>query len=431
MQSTSSSERSELRRNFALIALNGTAFGLVDTLVKPELVLVVFLAQITNNPVILGLPVALWKGGFMLSQLTVTGYVQRSRKAMPIYKITSLIRMMLWLGLVLMTMFVTDANWLIVTLVAFLIGYPLMWGVAGLAFYEVVSKTIPPRLRGPVFSARNVGSGVLALLGSWYVNRILALDSGLAFPRNFALIFATAASVTSIGLLFFHAIREPESESVTPHAGLRGRWQDVVGIWQGDSLFRHFVAVRVALLLAGATAPLVIVYAQARFDLPLSTAGAFLVVDTVTTLLAVIAGGWISARWGNRALALIAVVLGGLAFGLVVIAGALNMPASFIFGYFVVVFVMLAAFTGASNVVFSALLLNIAPEDQRPLYIGFANTIFGVASYVSIIHGVLAGWIGYQGVFIFAVGLVIVALWQGVFYLQDPTDGQREPHAHA
>lgn len=430
-QADGSTNQAELRRNFALVALNGTAFGLVDTLIKPNLVLVVFLAQLTDNPIILGMPLALWTGGFMLSQLAVTGYVQRSRRALPIYKATSLIRMALWLLLVLMTAFVTDAGWLTATLVAFLIGYPLMWGVAGLAFFEVVSKTIPPRLRGPVFSARIVGSGILALLGSWYVNRVLASEDVLAFPRNFALIFATAAAVTVVGLLFFHAMREPDSESVTPQAGLRGRWREVSAIWRGDGLFRHFVVIRVALLLAAGTSPLIIVYAQVHFGLPLASAGAFLVVDTVTTLLAVIASGWISARLGNRVLVVAAAGLGMVVFGMVALAGPLGLPAESIFGYFLVVFVLLAAFNGASNVAFPALNLNIPPEDQRPLYIGLANTIFGVVSYVSIAQGVLVGWIGYAGLFAVAVGLVAVGLWQSVVYLHDPTDEERAAYARS
>ncbi|MBN2469355.1 MAG: hypothetical protein JXN59_01425 [Anaerolineae bacterium] len=430
-QKAASHPAPDLRRNISLIVLNGVAFGLVDTLIKPNLVLVVFLATLTDNPVILGMPMALWTGGFMLSQLAVTGHVQRATHAMPIYRLSSLVRMLLWLGLVAVTAFVTDPGWLIAALVFFLVGYPLTWGVAGLAFYEVVGKTTPPRLRGPVFSMRMVGSGILALLGGWYVNRVLAAEAFLSFPRNYALIFSTAAVVTVVGLLAFHAIREPESVSVTPQAGLRGRWQEIRAIWQGDRLFRHYVIARVALLLASGTSPLIIVYARLRFDLPLSAAGAFLIVDTITGLISVAVSGWISARLGNRTLIRLAAGMGALAFGLVSLAGMISLHPDHVFGYFLVVFVLLAVFTSASTVAFWALTLNIAPEDQRPLYVGLANTIFGSVSYLSIGQGALVILLGYQGLFMLATMFVLLSLWQIVVYVYDPTESGKHRYARA
>lgn len=421
----------DLRRNFTLIVLNGVAFGLVDTLIKPNLVLVVFLAQLTDNPVILGMPLPLWTGGFMLTQLAVTGYVQRSPRVLPIYRITSLVRALLWLGLILIVTFVSNPNWLITALLLFLVGYPLMWGVSGLAFFEVVSKTTPPRLRGPVFSLRLVGSGILALGGGWFVNRVLAAEDVLPFPHNFALIFATAAIVTILGVLAFHAVREPEAAPSPAQPGLRGRWRDIRAIWDSDRLFRHYVVARVALLLAGGTSPLIIVYAQQRFDLALSAAGVFLVVDTITGLISVSVSGWISARWGNRLLVMAAAGAGLAAFIMVALAGVIGLSTAHAFGYFLFVFVLLAVFTSTSTVGFWALNLNIPPEAQRPLYIGLSNTIFGTASYLSIAQGGLVVLLGYQGLFGLAAGLALFSLWQIVGYLHDPTASEQAAYAGA
>ncbi len=409
-----------LRRNVALITLNGVAFGLVDTLLKPGLVLVVFLAHLTDNPIILGMPLALWTGGFMLSQLAVSGLVRRAPYALPIYRATSLTRMLLWLVLVAATSFVTDAGWLIAVLVAFLIGYPLVWGVAGLVFYEIVGKTIPPRQRGQVFSWRLIGSGLLALVGGWFVNQALAAEDALGFPRNFALIFATASVMTVVGLLSMHAVREPEAQPSPPQPGLRAQWSEIVTIWRGDGLFRHYVLARIALLLAVGTSPLIIVYARQRFELPLSAAGVFLVVDTVTGLLAVAASGWVSTRLGNKPLAQVAAGLGVAVFGLVALAEVLNLTAELAYPYFLVVFVLLALLNAASAVGFLALSLNIPPEGARPLYIGLANTLFGVTSYLSIGQGALVVILGYPGLFLLAAGLAAASLWQVTAHVTDP-----------
>jgi MFS family permease len=50
-------------------------------------------------------------------------------------------------------------------------------------------------------------------------------------------------------------------------------------------------------------------------------------------------------------------------------------------------------------------LLEVAPPEQRPLYMGLANTILGVGAVIPIIGGILVNSVGYSNTFIFA------ALW--------------------
>ncbi len=418
----------DLRWNFSLVVANGVAFRLVDTLIKPNLVLVVFLSQLTDNPIILGMPLALWTGGFMLSQLWISGRVQQRELALPLYRGTSLLRMALWLLVVVTVMFFRDAGALIAVVILFLIGYPLVWGVSGLAFFEVVGKTIPPRLRGPMFSMRMTFGGVLAIGGGWFVNRVLAEDFPVAFPQNFGLLFAAAAGATAIGLLPFHFMREPAGEPVPPSGeGMRGRWREIRAVWRSDSLFRHFVMARGALLMAISTSPLIIVFAQQQHDLPLNAAAVYLVADTIVGLIAVAASGWLSARLGNRWLAILATGLGLAAFGMVLLAGLVGLFGG-AYLYFLVVFVLLAIYNSASAISFVALNLNIPPPDQRPLYIGLANTIFGTLSYLSIAQGILVAAFGYAGLFALATGLMAFGLWQIAGFLHDP--GVEEEPVH-
>lgn len=423
--------------NFAMVVLNGVTIQQSGVMLHPGLVMVVFLSQLTENPVILGMPMALWSGGFMLSQLVVSGYVQSHTRLLPIYKAVSLLRIGMWVVLFLGAAFIPNTVVLLGLMLFFLVGYPLSSGVSALAFFEVVSKTIPPRLRGTVFSWRQSIGGVIALGTGWFVNRMLAESFGLHFPQNFAVLFGVGTVVVILSMLCFFQVREPDGEVHRPaEEGLRGRWHEIKAILLGDRLYRHYVVGRVALLVAISTSPLIIVYAQKRYDLPLSAAGTYLVVDTITGLLVVALSGWLSTRIGNRKLALLSLVLGGLAFGLIVLTGWLSLNQQWAFLYFALVFILLAAHTRSNAVSFMALQLNIPPEGQRPLYIGFANTIFGLAAYLTIAQGVLVTLIGYLGLFMLALVLILVSLWQIGVYVYDPSevedaglDEQRYVHA--
>ncbi len=419
----------DLRRNFSLMVLNGIAFRAIDTLVSPSLVLTVFLSQLTDNPVILGMPMALWSGGFMLSQLWVSGTIQRLALVLPFYRTVSVFRILIWLVLVLGTAFLTDSVALIVVLFIFLLIYPLLWGMAGMAFFEVVGKTVPPRMRGLLYSWRLALGGLVALAAGWLVNRALMEDFPLAFPRNFALLFGMAALSTLLGVLSMQFVREPAGQvQMVPGGGLRERWREIRTVWQSDRLFRHYILGRIALLLAAGTAPLIIVYAQARFSLPLNAAAIFLIADTITGLVTVAVSGWLSARIGDQRLAALAAGLGVAVFVLILAAGWASPTGDLAFAWFLLVFILLAAHNSASTISFTALTLNIPPEERRPLYIGLSNTIFGLASYLSIGQGMLVGMIGYAGLFGLAGILAALGLWQVVAYLQEPTD--RQPAAY-
>ena len=414
-----------LRWNFWIGVLNGVAFRVVDTLMNPSLVLVVFLAHLTDNPLLLGMAAPLWNGGWMLPQLLVTGRLRQTERMMPLYRASALGRCVAWMVLLVGMLFLRDPNALVVCLFFFLVSYPLVSGVGGLAFMEIVGRVIPPRLRGLYFSWRLGAGGVVALGASALVNRILDPAFPLDFPHNFTLLFIIALVFVIAGLVLFQAVREPAMpQRQAAPAGLRGQWGAIRRIWQDDAPYRRFILARVALQLAAGVVPLIVVYAQGRFGLPLSAAAVFLIADTAFGLIAVAASGWLSLRLGNRRLSLIAVALGVLALVMILVAGVIGVADGAVLPYFTGVFILLAVFNGATAISMTALNLNLSPEGERPLYLGLANTIFGIAFYLSAAQGALVSLIGYDGLFLLAAGLMTLGLWY-TMRVHDPTEAVR------
>ena len=65
--------------------------------------------------------------------------------------------------------------------------------------------------------------------------------------------------------------------------------------------------------------------------------------------------------------------------------------------------------SGAGRIINNNLLLDIAPAAERPTYIGFLNTVLGLATLVPIIGGSLVDRIGFEPVFALAAGLAVLA----------------------
>src|SRR5690606_32363936 len=133
--------------------------GTTNSVASPDLVMTAFGAYLTSNPLILGLIAPLQTATGSLPQIWTVGWLQRTRRALPMYNYSALLRMVGWIALTVVALLVDNVTILLVTLFAFTIIGGLAAGVAGLPFTEVVGKIIPPRQRGLIFGWRGALGG--------------------------------------------------------------------------------------------------------------------------------------------------------------------------------------------------------------------------------------------------------------------------------
>jgi MFS family permease len=56
----------------------------------------------------------------------------------------------------------------------------------------------------------------------------------------------------------------------------------------------------------------------------------------------------------------------------------------------------------------SNFLLELAPEAERPLYLGLSNTLMGVVALISGLGGLVVDLLGFAGLFIVTLGLYLI-----------------------
>ncbi|NLE76834.1 MAG: MFS transporter, partial [Chloroflexi bacterium] len=74
---------------------------------------------------------------------------------------------------------------------------------------------------------------------------------------------------------------------------------------------------------------------------------------------------------------------------------------------FALVFLMSGFSEGGRGIVFSAYLLDVTPDDERPLYIGLMNSFLGVGALSPLVGGVLVDRLGYAPVFGLVAGFLV------------------------
>ena len=406
-------------RDFGLGVVNGVLFAGVDTLLDPSLVLVTLVGLWTGSPLVLGLVAPLAQAGWYLPQLWVSGWLQNKPTSLSIYRAMAVVRTLCLISLAVMTVTVQDIGWKLMLFFVLLMANQLAAGFSGLSFMNVVAKVVPAGQRGLFFAWRLMLGGILAIGASVWVKNLLSPASAVTFPANFALMFLVAAVLGAAGMGAFAAVREPASEHVAPRASLRSQLGRAAGFLRTDANYRRFLGLRLALVVASMGTPFFAVYAMRELAVSPSSVGTFLAANVAASLIAYVVWGQVSARTGNRIVMRWGTTLGIVALGMVLLARPLSSvisPSVF----FTLLFVLVGVRDASINVASGPLLLDVAPAAWRPLYVGFSNTVVGVAVLLTTASGLIVVTAGYQVLFVISLVSFVIATWQISQYREQP-----------
>ena len=397
-----------LRRNFILGIANGALWQLSETLMDPSLVMSWFLSQLTTSNFIIGLTSPIRVGGWFLPQLLVSGYVQHQKQKLTIYRQSTLIRS-LALAIMAASVWFLGAGrpqWLLASVLLMLTVFSLGGGISGLAFLDIVAKTIPARRRGAYFAWRYFVGGILALGGALVVRYVLDQDQLFPFPTGFALLFSLATVGIGLASLAFGITKEPEEHADGEFLPFRAQLGRAFRLVRQDRNFRRLILARILFILSGVGTPFYIVYAKNILQAPVSTVGNYLMVINLAAIISNPIWARISGLRGNKPV----ILLSGL-FGLAAPLSALLGAWWGAIGLFSVTFICQGIYQGSVMVGQVNFGLDIAPPENRPTYIGLINTILGIASLSLSLSGLLADLTNYQVLFGLGVLFAALAIW--------------------
>jgi len=403
-----------LRRNFSFGVLNGVFFSLFSALLDPSLVLSWFVSQLTTSNFLIGLITPIQQGGWFLPQLVISSYLQRRQRKLPFYARIAGVRVVIWGLMTLAVFFVEDATVLLVAFFALLTSYSLAAGLSGLCFVDIVAKAIPAARRGAFFGWRLFLGGLLAFGGSLLVGYILDEGRGLVFPDNYAILFLLSFFTLCAGLGSFALVMEPLEPVNEEKVPLARQFRRALNLPHRDSNYRRFLTMRLLLMAAEVATPFYIVYAKRALSVPVSMVGVYLMATTLASFACNLLWGRISDRRGNKLLLALSNSLGLfiplVALSIVPLANLWPGLMELTPGLFALVFVLSGASKSGVMIGSMNFLLEIVPADSRPLYVGFTNTIMGIALLVTSVGGLIVDITGFTVLFSLALAFYVLAL---------------------
>ena len=394
------------RRNYWLGVANGVVHRGVETFTEPYVVLTYFVSLLTSSKFLIGLVAPIRLGGWFLPQLLISEFVQRQERKLPLYRVLMVWRVVSWAVLVATLWFVQDRAALLVAFLVIFTATRLADGAGGLCFMDMVGKVIPPRRRGAFFSTRRLLGGIVALVASGIVGWALAKGPVWGFPREFALLFSLFLAGTAISLFVFTLVDEPAEKVTSHHIGMAAQMRRARRLIADNRTYGRFLLARVLMVIADMAIPFYIIFARESLGAPASLVGVYLIVMLLAGLVVNVWAGRASDRRGNRYLLLVACLL-GLASPILALLMGWWHSAPLLFA---VVFAINGMYNTCAILAHINFVLDMAPSGDRPIYVGSANTLVGVAVLASSGGGALADWLGIEVLFGIAVVLLLAAL---------------------
>jgi len=406
------------RRNFAAGLIHGIFFQMSAAFGNVNTVLPAFVALLTPSTLAVGLMAAVQGIGDIVPQFFTAYLIEGKERKKPILLGVITIRFIAWALLAWLTFRIGDSRPEIVlaVLLTFFTLFSLAGGVGTVVYADIFARAIPAERRGSFTGWRQLLGFTLAIAAGYVVKLILDEGSGLAFPSNYALIFALSALTLGIAFSGFALIREPVYPLRRKAETLGAMLRRSVVLVRANRNFRRLLLAR-ALVMAGlALAPFYVVYARNELNVNAGMVGVYLSMQMGGAALSNLLWGWLGDRYGNKP-----VVAGTALAGMLAPLLALLTPASRPELY-AIVFALIGATMSGMRLGHVNFLLEMAPPEIRPTCVALQNTLLTPAALLPLVVGALIQTLSYPILLGAGAALMLLSLLLALSLL-DPRHG--------
>ncbi len=389
--------------NFTVNALDGASWWFGMSFISATVILPLFVSHFTQSPLLIGLIAFFSTAGYLLPQMFVANVVERAprKKFFPVTIGFFLERIPLFL-LAPVTYFLATSRPTLALILFFVLyaWHTFGAGTIVVGWQDMIAKIIPVEKRGRFFGITNfIGNGT-GILGALAVPFLLGRS---VFPAGFVLAFAVAGVLILLSWVFLSLTREPSVPSSKPPVSQLDYLRSLPDVLRRDRNFRMYLVAQVVFALSGMATGFLAVYAVQAWNLPDATASGFAIALQIGLTLANLFFGFLADRKGHKLSLEICLLLSAVSLGLAFIAPGAR--------WFYALFFLRGAVQAGTFISGISIVYEFIDADNRPTYIGLANTIPGVAAAIApLIGGWLAGAISYQAMFILSA-MIGMAGW--------------------
>jgi MFS family permease len=399
--------------NFIVNILDGGFFGLALGFASFSTVLPLFVSNLTDSAILIGIIPAIHIVGWQLPQLFTAHRVSQQERYKPMVMFFTIHERLPFLGLALIAWFIPSIGPQVALVLTFsmLVWQGIGGGLAAHPWQSMIGKIIPGDRWGAFYGAQSSASTLLSGIG--------AIIAGLVLNDNIPTVGFTTCFLLAIGAFTISYIavgltREEPTIPVGQNTDQNAFWQDVRSILHTDKNFRWFVIARILAQIGTAGFAFYAVYLVRILGMDESTAGNMtgVLLFTMTIMSPIL--GWLGDRWTHR---------GVMAVGMLAAAASSILA---VFAHTTAWFYLVYGLAGIANIavwpIAMTMVLQFGKSEEKPAYIGLANTLIAPSALIiMLLSGILVESIDYPAAFLVtSIGALATAIVLGFFLHDNP-----------
>lgn len=383
------------RWNFMFNLLDGASFWLGMSFISSTVILPLYVSRFTDNPILIGLIPFIATSSYLIPQLFTANWVERApvKKFFPVTIGFFTERLPIFL-LAPSAYFLATSQPLLALLTFFLC---FAWhgfgaGIVIVGWQDMIAKIIPLDKRGRFFGITNFLGNGTGILGALAVPFVL---SRYGFPNGYVIAFTAASVMIFLSWVFLSLTREPAVPSSKPPVSQLDYLRTLPEVLRKDRNFRMYLLAQIIYTLSGMATGFLVVYTVQTWKLTDAEASGYTIALQVGLAVANLFFGFFSDRKGHKLSLEICLLLVVAVLVLAIVA-----PSPL---WFFPVFFLRGAVNAGMFISGISIVYEFTDAENRPTYIGLANTIPGIVGAIApLIGGWMVGAISYRAMFILA-----------------------------
>lgn len=377
--------------------LHGFFLSVAVTIAEPSTVLPVIIEHFSSSTVLIGVFTSLLKGGSILVQLFTAFYAQSYRKVMPYLHLVFLFRFLSWFSIGLSIYLFGDKHpnmTLLFMAFGFFI-FSLSAGFGAIFFQEIMAKVFTHKYRGRTVAAKRFFAGLGAIISGGVTGFVL---QNYRPPNSYAYLFMVSAFIMSLGFISYGSIKEPKKLTVSKREKHFAEFlRNAFAVLKRDRQLQIQIVVVLISYSYLFAMPFVILKAKSAFYLGGWLIGGFVAVQMLGAMVGNLIWGILSPKF--KLIMRISFLFIAVAF---IVALFANTPS-----LYAVFFFLLGAGIDGFRLSTSNLILIIAPEDKRPVYVALQANLTSIGLFFAIPGGLILKISGYNTLYMLTISLLI------------------------
>ena len=399
-------------RNASTLICDFAFFSIGFTFFDPTVMLPSFISELVDSELLIGVLTAVRLLMLTTPQLVAASVLRASPVKKPLLLYSSIGGRLPVLILAILTLALAMRSpwWVAISLLLVVGLFYTSEGLNSISWPDLVGKVIPESIRGRFLGGGQLISSLGSLGAGYVVQRILVSDR-LDFAGRWTSLFAISFVFLMLSVVAIALVKEePEPREQQPLAIK----EDIANLFRYLRADRNLMMVAVAQILLGVGStvfPFFVVRAKELIPSGEGMLGTFLILQNLGGAVAAVLCGYLIDHLGSWSAIRVNAVAQALAIVAAIAAPSLGTAQPF----YLAAFFLIGIINGSSWWSFTAYLMELATEEQRPTYLAAAGVLRSPVSLLSIVAGGMFELFSSETVFVGALLISIAggyAVWR-------------------